>query len=254
MEKYLNTQQVQEILKVDRITIYRMLNDGRLKGIKIGKYWRFPQNEINRLLGVPIPEPEREPPDELSDFPEECVHRLQEVFAGILGVGALTVNLDGDAISEPVYSNPFCRMMLSNPSSHDACKQSWRKIARHVAGNPEIHLCHAGLCYLRSAINLQEQTVAWMITGQFYLTSQKQEGLRAKIESVAEKHGFQLPDLEKAVAQIPVLKPTQQQKVLEWAPKVSDTVQSMMCERSDLVNRLERIAEISSIRTNLSKT
>jgi excisionase family DNA binding protein len=39
---YLTTRQVQNILQVDRITIYRMLQDGRLKGVKIGQQWRFP--------------------------------------------------------------------------------------------------------------------------------------------------------------------------------------------------------------------
>ena len=34
MTDLLTTRQVQDILKVDRITIYRMLQDGRLKGVK----------------------------------------------------------------------------------------------------------------------------------------------------------------------------------------------------------------------------
>ena len=47
----LTTRQVQELLRVDRITVYRMLNDGRLKGVKIGQQWRFPAREVERLLG-----------------------------------------------------------------------------------------------------------------------------------------------------------------------------------------------------------
>ena len=44
-------KQVQDLLKVDRITVYRMLQDGRLKGIKIGHQWRFNASELEHLLG-----------------------------------------------------------------------------------------------------------------------------------------------------------------------------------------------------------
>jgi hypothetical protein len=57
--------------------------------------------------------------------------------------------------------------------------------------------------------------------------------------------------VQKAAQEIPVLKHAQQEQVQEWAPKVTETVQSMLCERSDLVNRLEKIAEISAIHPSL---
>ena len=40
MNDLLTTRQIEEILKVDRITIYRMLGDGRLRGFKVGGQWR----------------------------------------------------------------------------------------------------------------------------------------------------------------------------------------------------------------------
>ena len=51
MTELLTIKQLHEILKVDRVTLYRMLDDGRLRGIKIGNQWRFPQSELDRLLG-----------------------------------------------------------------------------------------------------------------------------------------------------------------------------------------------------------
>ena len=70
MAELLTTKQLEDLLKIDRITVYRMLNDGRLKGVKIGNQWRFPQNEIDRLLGE---ETEDDIPEDsaaiLTDFP-----------------------------------------------------------------------------------------------------------------------------------------------------------------------------------------
>ena len=57
MNELLTTRQVQETLKVDRTTIYRMLKDGRLNGVKVGSQWRFPRLEIEAVLqGTPITE------------------------------------------------------------------------------------------------------------------------------------------------------------------------------------------------------
>jgi excisionase family DNA binding protein len=46
----LRTRQVQALLQVDRTTIYRMVESGRLPAIRVGKQWRFPQPEIERWL------------------------------------------------------------------------------------------------------------------------------------------------------------------------------------------------------------
>ena len=51
MSDLYTVKQVQDLLKVDRITVYRMLQDGRLKGIKIGHQWRFTAAELEHLAG-----------------------------------------------------------------------------------------------------------------------------------------------------------------------------------------------------------
>lgn len=253
MDEFLTRKQVQELLQVDRITVYRMLNDGRIKGVKVGNQWRFSRNGISRLLGAPTNEGEAEVDAGLtvSDFPSDCVEKLQDVFAGILGVGAISVNLNGDPLTQPVFSNPFCRMMLSNDSCRKACQMSWRKIALRSTGNPRFHECHAGLRYLRSPIKMEGKNVAWMVTGQFYTTPNNPQRNLEKIKNLSILHGLQFSDLEAAFAEIPVLKASQQEKVQDWAPKVAATVQSMLCERSELVTRLEKIAELSAMHSNL---
>ena len=50
MDELLTTRQVQSILQVDRTTIYRMLKDGRLRGVKVGQQWRFHDTDVRALL------------------------------------------------------------------------------------------------------------------------------------------------------------------------------------------------------------
>jgi len=254
MSELLTTKQLLDLLKVDRITVYRMLNDGRLKGVKIGSQWRFPQSEIDRLMGlevenaVPITSEE-----DLSDFPSDCVEKVQGIFAGIIGIGAVTVTLRGEPLTEPTYSNPFCKLMLSSPTGRQACQASWRKIALHTTGEPPIQICHAGLCYQRSIINLNQQSVAWLVAGQFYITAPDHEKEHEHLEQLADKHDIPLSQLAEVVWKIPVLKRYQQDQVREWTPKVANTISSIICERSNLMNRLQRIADLSNIHLTLSK-
>src|SRR5674476_1186761 len=49
-QSLLTARQVQTMFGVDRSTVYRMAEDGRLPAIKIGRQWRFRPEEIERLL------------------------------------------------------------------------------------------------------------------------------------------------------------------------------------------------------------
>ncbi|KAF1679114.1 helix-turn-helix domain-containing protein [Veillonella sp. R32] len=48
--KVYTIKEVGEILKVSRRTIYNYLDDGTLKGVRIGKHIRFTHEEIKRLI------------------------------------------------------------------------------------------------------------------------------------------------------------------------------------------------------------
>jgi excisionase family DNA binding protein len=254
MSEFLTTKQLQELLKIDRVTVYRMLNDGRLKGVKIGNQWRFPRAEIDRLMGAEEENTVSENDDKaLTDFPSDCVEKVQGIFAGIIGIGAITVTLKGEALTEPTYSNPFCKLMLASPSGRKACQASWRKIALHSTGEPPFQVCHAGLCYQRSLINLNDQPAAWLVAGQFYINAPDAEKESERLDLLSNRYDIPLSQLTETARKIPILKRYQQDQVQEWTPKVANTINSILCERTDLMNRLQRIADLSNIHPTLSK-
>ena len=51
MATLLTTKDLQALIHVDKSTIYRMAEDGRLPAIKVGRQWRFPADGIQALLG-----------------------------------------------------------------------------------------------------------------------------------------------------------------------------------------------------------
>ncbi|MDH3251066.1 MAG: helix-turn-helix domain-containing protein, partial [Acidimicrobiia bacterium] len=46
----LTTKDLQQLLHVDRSTIYRMAESGQLPAMKVGRQWRFPADRIDRWL------------------------------------------------------------------------------------------------------------------------------------------------------------------------------------------------------------
>jgi excisionase family DNA binding protein len=253
MSPLLTTRQVQELLKVDRITIYRMLNDGRLKAVKIGKEWRFHRLEIEKMLGKPeIADPAVQPEDVLTEFPSGCVEKVEDLLGGILGIGVTTVNLSGEPLNTIANPNPFCQCILSSSSGRQACQAAWGKPAGEDGNKSVFHACHAGLTFLRCPIELDGRTVAWVIAGQFRTAPSNPAGESKAVESLAARHGIQQRPLEEALHSVPVLSREQQAQVEAWTPRLSKTIQSILQERQKLTVRLQQISDLSSVRPVLT--
>jgi len=46
MTEMLTAKEMQDLLQVDRSTIYRMAEAGQLPAVKVGKQWRFPSHLV----------------------------------------------------------------------------------------------------------------------------------------------------------------------------------------------------------------
>jgi len=45
----LTIEQVAEYLKLDKMTIYRAVKEGKVKGVKFGAVWRISEEELERI-------------------------------------------------------------------------------------------------------------------------------------------------------------------------------------------------------------
>lgn len=249
MWELITIKQLREILKVNRITIYRMLNDGRIKGFKVGRQWRIKKSEVDRLLGRKVKEDNNTECQEESFkvFPKNCILKIEKIFAGVVGIGVNLVSLNGESLTEPIYSNPFCELMLLNPRSRKSCEASWRSITSQDAKNQTFQICHAGLCYQREVVSIDGHQVAWLIAGQFRIITPDIKTEETQLTNQADRFDIPLNQLREAASKIPTLKRYQWKQVQEWTPQVSNTITSILCKRSDLLNRLHLISDISSV-------
>ena len=95
----LTAREVQDALKIDRTTVYRMLKDGRLEGVKVGQQWRFARDRVEALLAGTAPD--GAPAAAHSLLPLHCVQSIQDMFAELTGVAALVTAPGGAPLTRP---------------------------------------------------------------------------------------------------------------------------------------------------------
>jgi excisionase family DNA binding protein len=243
----LTTKELQKLLKIDRTTVYRMLKDGRLTGIKIGEQWRFAREEINALLnGAPPSGSEQIPPGSLPSvvLPLHCIQHIQNLFAEIAAVGSVTVAASGEPLTEISNSGRFCNLILASQSGRRACIASWTKLADQ---QPRFLACHAGLQYARARIEVNGKLEAMLIAGQFYAAFPSGDEETARIQRLAKQHGLDPEALAAAAREITILDASKQPRIGAWLQSVAVTFEEIGRERADLMGRLQRIAEMSAV-------
>lgn len=251
MDDLLTTRQVQELLQVDRTTVYRMLKDGRLPGVKVGKQWRFHREAVNQFLST---DPQPSPPARISQEPLDvlplpCIQAMQDVCAEMANIGAVTTDLDGRPLTNISNCGRFCQLMLSSESGYAACQSSWQKIAGQQDVQPRFLTCHAGLQYARAHIKVNGQNSAMLIAGQFYTIPPAAEDAEKRIRQLAKQHNIDPNNLLDASHDIPFLDARSRAEITNWLNKVAGALSQIGRERADLIGRLQRIAEMSSLET-----
>ena len=254
MDTLLTARQLQDLLQVDRITIYRMLSDGRLQGFKVGGQWRFSRQAIELWLqeqqaNLAVTEPSTRA-DEVRPSPESlplnCIQAIQAIFAEALGVGTITTTLNGVPLTTISNSCEFCDLILGTQAGHLLCSGSWREAgARPQETTPRIATCHAGLNYVWGRITVQGECVAVTHAGQFLNQPPAEDGPSERLLELSAACGLDLGELREALASVPVLDREKQAQVPRLLQRVTETFSEIGEERLSFLGRLQRIAEMT---------
>jgi excisionase family DNA binding protein len=229
MSDLLTTNQLLELLQVDRTTVYRMLSEGRVPGFKVGGQWRFSRQEIEAWLkeqSRPVPPPDETPSIKLSVniLPLDYTQPIQDIFAEALNVGAIMTRLDGEPITEISNCSPFCQLILSSPRGRKRCVDSWRSLAGQTDHKPRLHTCHAGLLYAPDG---------W--------------GREATITDLVADCDLDANALRAAADQVYVVSPHDHLRLIRLLQKLADTLSEIGCQQLNLLNKLRSIAKISEL-------
>ncbi len=249
MDDLLTTKQLEELLKVDRTTIYRMLSDGRLTGIRVGGQWRFPRNVVEQCLVNPKSVKQLVQADAITPsadvLPLDCLQPIQEVFATAADIGSVTTAIDGKPLTPMSNSCSFCDLILASPDGRKQCEASWARLAQTTERAPRIEHCHAGLSYTRGRIQVGNEFVGMLFAGQFVADESARRAL--KFDEIAQRCNIPAADLQRAAADIRIVDPSRADWLLRLLQKVADTFSHIGQRQLDSILRLRQVAQIAQV-------
>lgn len=265
MADLLTTNQVQNLLQVDRTTIYRMVENGRLPAIRVGKQWRFSRADIERWLQMQSVSPSspaeitaqyspaqttpaRQPNTgrDLRDLlPRPCVQLIQDAFADILGVMMVTTDMQGNPATQ--VSNPcgFYAALMQSPDSLAQCVRSWQDLAASTALSPRfvpseiVLLCARGLIRVES--ELKGMVVIGGIAPEIWPPSE------AELKLLADTFGVSASYVQANVDAVYRLDRPAQDKALRSVQRVADIFSHIVSDQNALCVRLQAIASLTSL-------
>ncbi len=163
----LNARQVQDILHVDRSTVYRMAETGRLPAIRVGRQWRFPADEIQDMVSGGIPHPRDLPAGNpgAAVLDRDRAEAVIAVAAELLGVMMLVTDMDGRPITSIANPCPWFVTHGDDPQVMAMCTEEWRQLADDHHFEPRFDLGEAGFECARGFIRTGRELTGMVLAG-----------------------------------------------------------------------------------------
>jgi len=168
----MSAEDVESLLGIDKSTVYRMAQDGRLPAIKVGRQWRFPAGPIRGLLeGAGFELASAAPgvrPAASGALTSADALRLQpliDLAADLLGVMMVVTDMDGNPTSEVANPCAWFAERRDDPTVLDACVKDWRAFANEHAFEPTFRVGPHGFECARALVREGNQLVGMVLAG-----------------------------------------------------------------------------------------
>lgn len=168
----MSAEDVESLLGIDKSTVYRMAQDGRLPAIKVGRQWRFPAGPIRGLLegaGIELSSAaagSRSPSSGIlatADAPR--LQPLIDLAAELLGVMMVVTDMEGNPASDVANPCAWFAERRDDPTILDACVKDWHAFANEQAFEPMFRVGPHGFECARALVREGNQLVGMVLAG-----------------------------------------------------------------------------------------
>jgi excisionase family DNA binding protein len=245
----LTTRDVQGLIRVDRSTIYRMAEDGRIPAVKVGRQWRFPEDRITEWLrGRAVPTAanvgETHADERLGALlPTEAMQALADLVGDLLGVMVILTDMDGTAITRVANPCGMFRAIQGVPGTLDACTQGWRALGESLDLSPQFAPTHLGFLCARGFVRVGQELKGMVIVGG--IEPDEWPPSAERLAAIAGELGMDVEALAAHVGEVYRVDEQQRRWILAVLPRIGELVSRLAQERGHLVSRLEAIATLA---------
>ncbi len=242
----LDARTVRETLKIDRSTVYRMAEDGRLPAIKVGRQWRFPAAAFEQWLQAqgsgasvnpfsPSPFlPFASTTPSLGDLlPPTSVQLIQDTFAESIGAMAIITDMAGRPVTR--LSNP-CGLFAALADVDDLmelCVAHWQRLAGTIDLEPRFTEGSLGLLCARGFIRAGTELKGMVFVGGFAPDGWPPSA--ARLSEMAAELRVPVARLAPHVGEVYQLLPADRQRTLSLIQRVANIVSHWISERAELL-------------------
>ncbi len=242
----LTTKDLQEMMHVDKSTIYRMAEDGRLPAVKVGRQWRFPADRIAEMLGetaVPPAVPALATAGLGDLLDTEAAQAITDLVGDLFGVMAVLTDMEGRPLT--LVSNPcgYFASIQEQPGTVERCAEGWRELGEDVGLEPKFIPSHLGFLCARTFIRVGSRLVGMLIVGG--VTPRQWPPPVARLADSALELGVPVDLLTDHVEETYYLDENQQRWVQDMLPRISDLISRLAAARSQLLDKLDAIAALA---------
>jgi len=155
---YLTARDVQDLIRVDRSTIYRMAESGRLPAIKVGRQWRFPSDGVQEWLKASRN-------GGSSPTTPSTAQEVADLFADLYGVMVVVTDIDGNPVTTVSNPNGYFSAVASEGAALDRCIAEWKTLGGEYDFEPRLRPTHLGFLCTRAFIRSGNELVGMVISG-----------------------------------------------------------------------------------------
>lgn len=247
----LTTKQVQEIFRVDRSTIYRMAEDGRLPAVKVGRQWRFPSDRVELLLGhtngdAPTPLIENGPAHQLTLetlLPGDTAQAVADLAADLFGVMAVVTDMTGQALSTVANPCGYFTAVFKGVYTADRCSAGWRRLGEEIELEPRFLPSHLGFLCARSFIRIGSNLAGMVIVGG--VAPEQWPPSDEEIATAAVETGTSEDLIRSHINEVYWIDTAHQDWIVRNLSRVSDLISHLADGHGRLVHKLETIAALA---------
>lgn len=240
----LTTQDVQRLIRVDRSTIYRMAEDGRLPAVKVGRQWRFPEDRLREWLGTYQTGAAREPNGALAaTLGPVALQAVSDLLGDALGAMVVLTDLEGKPLTSPSNACGLFEAAHRYPGVLEHCIDGWQVLAAEVDLDPQWRVTPFGFLCARSLVRDGGRLVGMIVAGG--VAPAAWPPAAADCELLAADLGVPAPVFGEHVAEVHHLDEPERARVLRLLPRAAAFLSRLATERHHLVGRLEAIAVLA---------
>ena len=248
----LTTKQVQEIFRVDRSTIYRMAEDGRLPAVKVGRQWRFPseylENLLGRVDGDSSPAPIGDPPSDSATLrailPGDTAQAVADLAADLFGVMAVVTDMQGQALTSVANPCGYFTAVFDGVYTADRCSAGWRRLGEEIDLEPRFLPSHLGFLCARSFIRVGSGLAGMVIVGG--VAPNVWPPGDSEIAAVAAETGIAEEVIRNHMNEVYWIDQAHQDWIVRNLSRVSDLISHLADGHGRLIQKLDTIAALAA--------